>query len=61
MTRQHGCSSIGLVAIFVFLVRKLRENDWDISRPAEVINVSHSNLYKKLDQLQFLGKSMGST
>jgi two-component system nitrogen regulation response regulator NtrX len=32
-----------------FLVQKLRENGWNISRTAEVIGTPRSNLYKKLD------------
>jgi len=33
-----------------WLVDKLRENAWNISRTAEVIDTPRSNLYKKLDQ-----------
>ncbi|HXH06700.1 MAG TPA: sigma-54 dependent transcriptional regulator [Vicinamibacterales bacterium] len=33
-----------------FIVRKLRENAWNISRTAEVIGTPRSNLYKKLEQ-----------
>jgi two-component system nitrogen regulation response regulator NtrX len=33
-----------------FLVQKLRENAWNISRTAEVIGTPRSNLYKKLEQ-----------
>ena len=33
-----------------FLVNKLREFDWNISRTAEVIDTPRSNLYKKLEQ-----------
>ncbi|MCX6544298.1 MAG: sigma-54 dependent transcriptional regulator [Acidobacteria bacterium] len=32
-----------------FLVEKLRENNWNISRTAEVIGTPRSNLYKKLE------------
>ena len=32
-----------------FLVQKLRENAWNISRTAEVIGTPRSNLYKKLE------------
>ena len=35
-----------------FLVRKLRENGWNISKTAEVIDTPRSNLYKKLEQYQ---------
>ena len=33
-----------------FLVEKLRELDWNISKTAEVIDTPRSNLYKKLEQ-----------
>jgi two-component system nitrogen regulation response regulator NtrX len=33
-----------------FLVEKLRENGWNISRTAELIGTPRSNLYKKLEQ-----------
>jgi two-component system, NtrC family, nitrogen regulation response regulator NtrX len=33
-----------------FLIEKLRENNWNISRTAEVIDTPRSNLYKKLEQ-----------
>jgi two-component system nitrogen regulation response regulator NtrX len=33
-----------------FLVQRLRENDWNISKTAEVIDTPRSNLYKKLEQ-----------
>ena len=33
-----------------YLVEKLRENGWNISKTAEVIDTPRSNLYKKLDQ-----------
>jgi two-component system, NtrC family, nitrogen regulation response regulator NtrX len=33
-----------------FLVQKLRENGWNISKTAEVIDTPRSNLYKKLEQ-----------
>jgi two-component system nitrogen regulation response regulator NtrX len=33
-----------------FLVEKLREHHWNISRTAEVIGTPRSNLYKKLEQ-----------
>ena len=35
-----------------FLVEKLRENGWNISRTAEVLDTPRSNLYKKLEQYQ---------
>jgi two-component system nitrogen regulation response regulator NtrX len=33
-----------------FLVERLREHDWNISKTAEVIDTPRSNLYKKLEQ-----------
>jgi two-component system nitrogen regulation response regulator NtrX len=33
-----------------FLVEKLREHNWNISKTAEVIGTPRSNLYKKLEQ-----------
>ena len=33
-----------------YLIQKLRENNWNISKTAEVINTPRSNLYKKLEQ-----------
>jgi two-component system nitrogen regulation response regulator NtrX len=33
-----------------FLVEKLREHNWNISKTAEVIDTPRSNLYKKLEQ-----------
>src|SRR6476660_3792090 len=36
----------------MFLVGKLRENGWNISKTAEVIGKPRSNLYKKLEQYQ---------
>ena len=35
-----------------FLVSKLRENGWNISKTAEIIDTPRSNLYKKLEQYQ---------
>jgi two-component system nitrogen regulation response regulator NtrX len=35
-----------------FLVDKLRENAWNISRTAEALDTPRSNLYKKLEQYQ---------
>jgi two-component system nitrogen regulation response regulator NtrX len=34
----------------LFLVQKLRENDWNVTRTAQSIETPRSNLYKKLDQ-----------
>ena len=33
-----------------YLVQKLRENNWNISKTAEIIDTPRSNLYKKLEQ-----------
>ena len=33
-----------------FLVEKLRENKWNVSKTASMIGTTRSNLYKKLDQ-----------
>ncbi|MEE9218496.1 MAG: sigma-54 dependent transcriptional regulator [Acidobacteriota bacterium] len=33
-----------------FLVRRLRENDWNITKTARVIDTPRSNLYKKIEQ-----------
>ena len=33
-----------------YLVQKLRENNWNISKTAELIDTPRSNLYKKLEQ-----------
>jgi two-component system nitrogen regulation response regulator NtrX len=38
------------VAERAFLVEKLRDNGWNISKTAEVIGTPRSNLYKKLEQ-----------
>ena len=35
-----------------FLVEKLREHGWNISRTAEMLDTPRSNLYKKLEQHQ---------
>ena len=35
-----------------YLVARLRENSWNISKTAEVIDTPRSNLYKKLEQYQ---------
>ena len=42
-----------------FLVAKLRENAWNISKTAEVIDTPRSNLYKKLEQYQLSQESDG--
>ena len=43
-----------------FLVAKLRENAWNISKTAEVIDTPRSNLYKKLEQHQISQEKDGN-
>ena len=47
--RRHACGSSRKSSERTFLVEKLRENGWNISRTAEVIGTPRSNLYKKLE------------
>jgi two-component system nitrogen regulation response regulator NtrX len=42
-----------------FLVNKLRETGWNISKTAEVIDTPRSNLYKKLEQYQISQETDG--
>jgi two-component system nitrogen regulation response regulator NtrX len=42
-----------------FLVKKLRDNGWNISQTAQVIGTPRSNLYKKLEQYQISHESDG--
>jgi two-component system nitrogen regulation response regulator NtrX len=42
-----------------FLVNKLRDNGWNISTTAEVIDTPRSNLYKKLEQYQISQETDG--
>jgi two-component system nitrogen regulation response regulator NtrX len=42
-----------------YLVAKLRENAWNISKTAEAIDTPRSNLYKKLEQYQISQESDG--
>ncbi len=42
-----------------YLVGKLRENGWNISKTAEIIDTPRSNLYKKLEQYQISQESDG--
>jgi two-component system, NtrC family, nitrogen regulation response regulator NtrX len=42
-----------------YLVSKLRENSWNISKTAEVIDTPRSNLYKKLEQYQISQETDG--
>jgi two-component system nitrogen regulation response regulator NtrX len=53
---QSGAVATGTLREFkdaserAYLVQKLRENNWNISKTAEVIETPRSNLYKKLEQ-----------
>jgi two-component system nitrogen regulation response regulator NtrX len=42
-----------------FLVEKLRENGWNISKTADAIGTPRSNLYKKLEQYAISQESDG--
>jgi two-component system nitrogen regulation response regulator NtrX len=42
-----------------YLVLKLRENGWNISKTAEAIDTPRSNLYKKLEQYQITQETDG--
>jgi two-component system, NtrC family, nitrogen regulation response regulator NtrX len=42
-----------------YLVAKLRENGWNISKTAEVIDTPRSNLYKKLEQYRISQEADG--
>jgi two-component system nitrogen regulation response regulator NtrX len=42
-----------------YLVQKLRENAWNISKTAEAIDTPRSNLYKKLEQYQITQETDG--
>ncbi len=43
-----------------YLVAKLRDNGWNISKTAELIDTPRSNLYKKLEQYQISQEKDGS-
>jgi two-component system nitrogen regulation response regulator NtrX len=43
-----------------YLVAKLRDNGWNISKTAEVIDTPRSNLYKKLEQYQISQEKDGN-
>jgi two-component system nitrogen regulation response regulator NtrX len=47
------------VAERAFLVEKLGENGWNLSRTAEGIDPPRSNLYKKLEQYRISQESDG--
>jgi two-component system nitrogen regulation response regulator NtrX len=62
---QSGDTKVGTLREFkdsaerAFLVAKLRESGWNISKTAEVIDTPRSNLYKKLEQYQISQESDG--
>ena len=41
----------------LFLVRKLRENDWNVTATAKAIDTPRSNLYKKMEQYEIARES----
>jgi two-component system nitrogen regulation response regulator NtrX len=47
------------VAERAFLVQKLRETNWNISKTADLIDTPRSNLYKKLEQYQISQETDG--
>ena len=47
------------VAERAFLVQKLRETGWNISKTADVIDTPRSNLYKKLEQYRITQETDG--
>ncbi len=50
----HECDNLGEFrsqAEKLFLVHKLRENDWNISRTAERVGIQRSNLYSRIRRL----------
>ena len=65
MPSQSPVSSAGTLREFkdtaerAFLVQKLRENGWNISKTADVIDTPRSNLYKKLEQYGIKQESDG--
>jgi len=58
-TRVSTLREFKEVAERTFLVDKLREHGWNISKTAEVIDTPRSNLYKKLEQYQISQESDG--
>jgi two-component system nitrogen regulation response regulator NtrX len=47
------------VAERAFLVQKLRETGWNISKTADLIDTPRSNLYKKLEQYRITQEADG--
>ena len=56
---RRRCRSSSPTSERAFLVNKLRENGWNISKTAEVIDTPRSNLYKKLEQYQISQETDG--
>jgi two-component system nitrogen regulation response regulator NtrX len=65
MSEASGAKAGGTLREFkdnaerAYLVTKLRENGWNISKTAEVIDTPRSNLYKKLEQYQITQETDG--
>src|SRR5712691_7495571 len=43
-----------------FIIAKLRENGWNVSKTAEAIDTPRSNLYKKIEQYELKREGLGS-
>jgi two-component system nitrogen regulation response regulator NtrX len=43
----------------LFILRKLEENDWNVTQTAQAIDTPRSNLYKKLDQYEIRREDHG--
>ncbi len=62
---QEEAAKVGTLREFkdsserAYLVAKLRENAWNISKTAEIIDTPRSNLYKKLEQYQISQETDG--
>jgi two-component system, NtrC family, nitrogen regulation response regulator NtrX len=65
LANEAGAAKAGTLREFkdlterAYLVAKLRENGWNISKTAEVIDTPRSNLYKKLEQYQIAQETDG--
>ena len=57
--RRRRCTSSRPAPSAPTWCRKLRENGWNISKTAEVIDTPRSNLYKKLEQYQISQETDG--
>ena len=58
-SRRARCGSSRTAPSVRTWSRKLRENGWNISKTAEVIDTPRSNLYKKLEQYQISQETDG--